>query len=173
MSLATLPAIFYRQHWPHWKRFQKNKRQESSFFSPIQIGIKRIKKKQNQRSTCTRSRRRKGEEIHKFKSLLHLVEGKSPFDWWDGKTSLKARHVVLLTCILYSIEVYNYRFQSIPSLKKYFCLNGTFNWMKCSDKTLKVNSEETICICYSCCLVLIYQIPQWSSRYYCFKEMFH
>ena len=102
MSLATLPAIFYRQHWPHWKRFQKNKRQESSFFSPIQIGIKRIKKKKNQRSTCTRSRRRKGEEIHKFKSLLHLVEGKSPFDWWDGKTSLKARHVVLPT-YLYSI----------------------------------------------------------------------
>ena len=33
----------------------------------------------------------------------------------------------LLTCILYSIEVYNYRFQSIPSLKKYFCSNATFN----------------------------------------------
>ena len=100
-----------------------------------------------------------GGNTHKFKSL-HLVEGKSPFDWWDGKTSLKARHVVLLACILYSIvEVYNYRFQSIPSLKKYFCLNGTFSWMKYSDKSLEVNSEETICICYSCCLVLIYQIP--------------
>ena len=170
MSLATLPAIFYRQHWPHWKRFQKNKRQESSFFSPIQIGIKRIKKKKKKPSKKTTKRR---GEIHKFKSLLHLVEGKSPFDWWDGKTSLKARHVVLLACILYSIvEVYNYRFQSIPSLKKYFCLNGTFNWMKYSDKTLEVNSEETICICYSCCLVLIYQIPQWSSRY-CFRGMFH
>ena len=114
MSLATLPAIFYRQHWPHWKRFQKNKRQESSFFSPIQIGIKRIKKKKNSKKYMYK--KKEGEEIHKFKSLLHLVEGKSPFDWWDGKMSLKARHVVLLTCIvLYSIEVYNYRFQSIPS----------------------------------------------------------
>ena len=88
MSLATLPAIFYRQHWPHWKRFQKNKRQESSFFSPIQIGIKRIKKKKTEEEV-------EGGNTHKFKSL-HLVEGKSPFDWWDGKTSLKARHVVLV-----------------------------------------------------------------------------
>jgi len=166
MSLATLPAIFYRQHWPHWKRFQKNKRQESSFFSPIQIGIKRIKKKKTRKSTCTRSRRRKGKKYINSKAYigLHLVEGKSPFDWWDGKTSLKARHVVLLTCILYSIEVYIIigfnqflHWRNISVLMEHL-----IEWN--AQIRLWKTSEETICICYSCCLVLIYQIPQWSSR---------